>query len=165
MKIYLDMDGVLTDFEKRYDELFGVRPKEVSSRTAHFWRYFETFIEGGHFRTLDKHKDADKLLQFVEELRVPVEILTSSGGPKHHEKVTEDKITWLCNNAIPYKANVVAGGSKKAEFADPWHILVDDTQHVIDKYRAAGGTAILHYDIDETLKELSRIHLEWQGGE
>jgi hypothetical protein len=165
VKIYLDMDGVLTDFEKRYYELFGLRPEEVNSRKAHFWRYFETFIEGGHFKTLDKHKDADKLLQFVHELRVPVEILTSSGGAKHHEKVTEDKITWLCNNSIPYKANVVPGGSKKAEMAKPWHILIDDTEHVVDRYRAAGGTAILHYDIDVTLKELSRLHLEWQGGQ
>jgi hypothetical protein len=165
MKIYLDMDGVLTDFEKRYDEMFGIRPKEVKSRTAHFWRYFEQFITTGQFKTLDKHKDADKLLQFVHELRVPVEILSSSGGEKHHECVVAQKEAWLRNNGIDYKANIVPGGSKKAAFASPWHILVDDTLHVIEKYRAAGGTAVHHYDIDVTLKELSRLHLEWQGGE
>jgi hypothetical protein len=165
MKIYLDMDGVLTDFEKRYNELFGIKPEEVNARTAHFWRNFEPFIEGGNFRTLDKHPNADQLLQFVHEMRVPVEILTSSGGDKHHERVSADKIEWLCNNGIPYKANIVPGGSKKATLAQPWHILVDDTLHVVEKYRAAGGTAILHYDIDETLKELARLHLEWQGGE
>lgn len=165
MKIYLDMDGVLTNFEKRYDELFGVRPSEQIERTQHFWKYFDQFIEGGNFRTLEKHPHADTLLKFVEGMRVPVEILTSSGGEKHHERVSEDKIAWLCNNGIPYKANIVAGGSKKALHANPWHILVDDTPHVVDKYRAAGGTAILHYDIDVTLRELSRLHLEWQGGE
>jgi len=159
------MDGVLTNFEKRYDELFGIRPSEQNARTSHFWRHFEQFIVEGNFRTLEKHPDADKLLQFVHEMRVPVEILTSSGGEKYHEQVTQDKITWLCNNGIPYKANVVPGGSKKAMFADPWHILIDDTPHVVEKYRAAGGTAILHYDINVTLKELAQLHLEWQGGE
>jgi 5'(3')-deoxyribonucleotidase len=159
------MDGVLTNFEKRYDELFGIRPSEQNARTSHFWRHFEQFIVEGNFRTLEKHPDADKLLQFVHEMRVPVEILTSSGGEKHHAQVTKDKITWLCNNGIPYKANVVPGGSKKAMFADPWHILIDDTPHVVEKYRAAGGTAILHYDINVTLKELAQLHLEWQGGE
>jgi len=159
------MDGVLTNFEKRYDELFGIRPKEVNSRDAHFWRYFEQFIADGNFRTLEKHQDADKLLQFVHEMRVPVEILTSSGGEKYHAQVTEDKIAWLCNNGIPYKANVVPGGSKKALFAQPWHILVDDTPRVVEKYRVAGGTAVLHYDINVTLKELAALHLEWQGGE
>ena len=165
MKIYLDMDGVLTNFEKRYDELFGIRPSEQMERTTHFWRYFETFIVNGNFRTLEKHKDADRLLQFVATLNVPIEILTSSGGNKHHEKVSEDKIAWLCDNGIPYKANIVPGGSKKALLAQPWHILVDDTPHVVDKYRAAGGTAVLHYDINVTLKELATLHLEWQGGQ
>jgi hypothetical protein len=165
MKIYLDMDGVLTDFEKRYDELFGVRPSEAQARTSHFWRFFEEFIATGQFKTLEKHKDADKLLHFVHTLGVPVEILSSSGGPKHHDCVVAQKEAWLRNNGITYKANIVPGGSKKAELAHPWHILVDDTLHVIEKYRAAGGTAVHHYDINVTLNELARLHLEWQGGE
>jgi hypothetical protein len=156
MKIYLDMDGVLTDFEKRYDELFGVRPSEAQARTSHFWRFFEEFITTGQFKTLEKHKDADKLLHFVHTLGVPVEILSSSGGPKHHDCVVAQKEAWLRNNGITYKANIVPGGSKKAELAHPWHILVDDTLHVIEKYRAAGGTAVHHYDINVTLNELSR---------
>ena len=159
------MDGVLTNFEKRYDELFGIRPAEQMERTTHFWRYFETFILGGNFRTLEKHPTANQLLEFVAKMNVPVEILTSSGGEKHHEQVCEDKLAWLATNGITYKANIVPGGSKKAALAQPWHILVDDTQHVVDKYRAAGGTAVLHYDIDVTLKELAALHLEWQGGQ
>lgn len=165
MKIYLDMDGVLTDFEKRYDELFGVRPVEIKHRTKHFWDNWESFITGGNFVTLEKHKDADTLLSFVASLNVPVEILSSSGGEKFHEYVTEQKNQWLASHGITYKANIVPGGSKKAAFASPWNILVDDTQHVVDKYRAAGGTAVLHHDIDITIRELSRLHLEWQGGE
>lgn len=165
MKIYLDMDGVLTDFEKRYEELFGVRPDEVQSRTKHFWDNWQEFINGGNFKTLDKHKHADTLLNFVNSLGVPVEILSSSGGEKNHECVTIQKVAWLCNNGIPYKANIVPGGSKKASYAHPWHILVDDTPHVVEKYRAAGGTAVLHHDIDETIAQLSKLHLEWQGGQ
>lgn len=161
MKIYLDMDGVLTDFEKRYIELYGARPIDVNTNTTHFWRHFDEFITTGQFKTLEKHKDADKLLQFVHELRVPVEILTSSGGEQHHECVTAQKEAWLRNNSITYKANVVPGGSKKAAFAHPWHILVDDTQHVVEKYRANGGTAILHYDIEVTLNQLAKLHTLW----
>lgn len=165
MKVYLDMDGVLTDFEKRYEELFGVRPVEVKHRTKHFWDNWEAFIKGKNFKTLDKHKGADELLAFVKTLDVPVEILTSSGGKEFHEEVEAQKIVWLCDNGIPYKANVVPGGKKKAEFAGPWNILVDDTEHVVENYRAAGGTAILHYDADVTIRELSRLYLEWQGGQ
>lgn len=165
MKIYLDMDGVLTDFEKKYEELFGVRPVEVKHRTKHFWENWEEFVKGGNFVHLEKHKGADKLLNFVNSLGVPVEILSSSGGEKNHEYVTTQKIAWLCNNGIPFKANIVAGGAKKAMYAAPWNILVDDTEHVVEKYRAAGGTAILHHDVDVTIRELSRLYLEWHGGE
>jgi hypothetical protein len=55
--------------------------------------------------------------------------------------------------------NIVPGGSKKAAFAAPDHILIDDTERVVNKYRAAGGVAILHRDddIDHTFYELTRI--------
>ena len=165
MKIYLDMDGVLTDFEKRYEELYGVRPDEVQHRTKHFWDNWQSFIDGGNFTTLEKHPTADKLLAFVESLNVPVEILSSSGGEANHENVYNQKLTWLKSHDISYKPNIVPGGSKKASFASPWNILVDDTEHVVEKYRAAGGTAVLHYDIDVTIRELSKLYLEWRGGE
>ena len=159
------MDGVLADFDKEYEIMFGARPVENWRRAKHFWQNWPAFIADEGFKRLQKHKDADKLLQFVHELRVPVEILSSSGGVEHHECVVAQKQAWLRNNGITYKANIVPGGSKKAAFAKPWHILVDDNLDVIKKYREAGGTAVHHYDIDVTLKELARLHLEWQGGE
>ena len=165
MKIYLDMDGVLTDFEKRYEELFGARPIEINKQNKHFWSNWETFVKGGNFTTLEKHKGADELLSFVKSLNVPIEILSSSGGHQYHECVTTQKNAWLRNNGIDFKPNIVPGGKKKAQFADPWNILVDDTQHVVDNYKAAGGTAILHHDVNVTIRELSRLYLEWQGGQ
>lgn len=159
------MDGVLTDFEKKYEELFGVRPVEVKHRTTHFWKNWETFVKEGSFVHLEKHKGADELLKFVNSLGVPVEILSSSGGQQFHEYVTTQKIAWLCNNGIPFKANIVPGGSKKALFAAPWNVLVDDTDRVVENYRKAGGTAILHYDVSVTIRELSRLYLEWRGGQ
>ena len=165
MKIYLDMDGVLTDFETRYEELFGVRPDEVKARAKHFWENWQAFIMGGHFQHLDWHPGAVELLAYVASLRVPVEILSSSGGGDFHDIVVPQKLKWLESKGIPYKANIVPGGAKKAEFAEPWHILIDDTPHVVEKYRNAGGTAILHTNVNDTIKQLGALHLEWQGGE
>jgi hypothetical protein len=165
MKIYLDLDGVLANFDKRYEELFGVRPKETRQRRRHFWNNWETFINGKNFETLDLMPDATELLVVVESLKVPIEILTSSGGHQYHEEVKQQKINWLKNKGIPYKPNVVPGGVKKAEFAAPWNILIDDTEKVIEAYRKAGGTAILHKNVAETISALYKLHLEWQNGE
>lgn len=159
------MDGVLTDFEKRYEELFGVRPDDVAHRTKHFWDNWESFITGKNFETLDWHAGAVDLLAYVASLDVPVEILSSSGGEKFHDTVVAQKRKWLESKGIPYKPNIVPGGNKKAEFAGPWNILIDDTDRVVENYRKAGGTAILHKNADDTIAKLSKLYLEWRGGE
>lgn len=159
------MDGVLTDFNKRFGELFGGRPEQTEDRKVHFHDNWDAFVQGGNFGTLDMHPDATKLLEAVETLNVPVEILSSSGGRKYHDCVTLQKEAWLRNHGIEYKANIVPGGWLKANWAKPWHILIDDSEHVVEPYIDAGGTAILHYDIDVTIKKLYELHLEWVGGQ
>ena len=165
MKIYLDMDGVLTNFEKRYVEKFGEFPRDLDKRRQHFWDNWKKFVDDGDFETLEKHPNADRLLEAVRSLNLPVEILSSSGGGYSHDIVAEQKKKWLINNGIEFHANIVPGGGHKAKFADPWHVLIDDTDNVIKRYRAAGGTAIHHTDIKETIKQLYALHLEWEGGE
>ena len=165
MKIYLDMDGVLTNFEDRYVEKFGEFPKDLDKRRQHFWDNWKKFVDDADFETLPKHKNCDELLEAVRALRLPVEILSSSGGGYSHDVVVEQKKKWLASNGIEFPANIVPGGGHKAKFANPWHILIDDTENVIERYRKAGGTAIHHVDIHETIKQLHALHLEWEGGE
>ena len=165
MKIYLDMDGVLADFESRYVELFGVRPQDTQANNSHFWKNWRPFVAGKNFETLDFNKGAVELLAYVASLNVPVEILSSSGGGYLHDVVVPQKLKWLESKGITYKANIVPGGAKKAEFAGPWNILVDDTLRVVENYRAAGGTAIHHKDASDTIKQLGKLYLEWQGGQ
>ena len=159
------MDGVLAEFEERYVEKFGEFPKDLDKRRQHFWNNWKKFVDDADFETLEKHKNCDKLLEVVRSLKLPVEILSSSSGGYSHEAVTKQKQKWLDSNGIEFKANIVPGGSHKARFASPWNVLIDDTQHIIDLYRKAGGTAIHHVDIDQTIKQLHALHLEWEGGE
>ena len=168
MKIYLDMDGVLSNFEKRYVEKYGEFPKDVDKRRQHFWNNWKKFVDDKDFENLEKHEHCDQLLQTVAIFAkegIPVEILSSSGGGYSHEIVAEQKKNWLIKNGITYPANIVPGGGHKARFADPWNILIDDTENVIMRYRKAGGTAIHHTDIHDTIKRLHELHLEWEGGE
>ena len=160
------MDGVLSDFEARYVELFGERPSDIQRRNKEFYAYWETFVKGKNFEVLPPHKGGVELLEYLgtEFKDIPVEILSSSGGQHFHEEVAEQKRKWLCDHGITYNPIIVPGGSKKAEYAKSlWDILIDDTERNIDKFRKAGGTGILHTNVDDTIKQLRRIHLQWIG--
>ena len=166
MKIYLDMDGVLSDFEARYVELFGERPSDIQRRNKEFYGYWETFVMGNNFATLPRHRGSTKLLNALhtEFKDIPVEILSSSGGQKYHEEVALQKRQWLRTHGIEYNALVVPGGSKKAEYAkSPWDILIDDTERNIVRFCKAGGTGILHANVNDTIKKLRELHLQWIG--
>jgi hypothetical protein len=156
--LYLDMDGVLCFFEKRFRELFNTMGER---NRKDFDKNWPSFIQGKNFEDLEKFPGCDKLLAFAKDLQdnhgIKVEILSSSGGEKFHSEVTAQKIKWLCDNGITFKANIVPGSSKKAALATPDAVLVDDTDYVIDAYVKAGGIGILHTDADETIEKLKSM--------
>ena len=166
MKIYLDLDGVLANFNKTYIHMFGEYPAEEKHRHKHFWNNWEQFVNAKGFERLELMPDAHLILDCVEVLDRPTEILSSSGGHSFHDNVTNQKLTWLKKHEIDYKPNIVAGSSKKAQFVTScWDILVDDTKKNVDQWNDAGGTGILHKNAHDTIVQLYDLHLEWQGGE
>jgi hypothetical protein len=152
MKIYLDMDGVIANFEKRYIELFREHPGSSRDRKE-FSKNWTSFIEGKNFESLDYWPGGPELINYLIYRFNDVEILTSSGGKKYHNEVTEQKNKWIKERNLPstWKVNVVAGRSLKAEFATPDSILIDDTLDVIDAFNKAGGIGIHHKDVGNTM--------------
>jgi 5'(3')-deoxyribonucleotidase len=156
-KIYLDMDGVLCNFERRYFERYNELPGSMRDRKD-FSVHWDDFVQTKQFETLDWWPEADVLLNFIKSLEnVEVEILSSSGGKKYHDEVTEQKVRWLCEKGLPFKANIVAGRKTKAEYATPDTILIDDTYDVIQAFIAAGGIGIHHKEIGNTLLMLEKV--------
>lgn len=151
------MDGVLSDFTKRYKELWEINPdqnRERGEKRDHKW---DQFVDGNNFETLEWYSGGKELLKYVLSLDIPVEILSSSGGRRHHESVKMQKEMWLSNNHIDFKANIVPGRALKADYAKPDVVLIDDTQDVIDDFNMAGGIGILHNDLSKTLKTLQSV--------
>lgn len=153
-KIYLDMDGVLCNFERRYFQLYNELPGSMRDRKE-FSNHWDHFIETKQFETLEWYPGGKELVDFCMKTKLPIELLTSSGGQKHHEEVERQKRVWLdMNGLVKLKANVVAGRKRKSEYATPKTILIDDTPDVIQGFNAAGGIGILHKEIGNTLMML-----------
>ena len=156
-KIYLDMDGVLCNFERRYFELYKELPGSMRDRKD-FNLHWHDFIATKQFETLDWYPGGKELVDFCFKTKLPIELLTSSGGNKYHDEVARQKVVWLENNGLgKLKANVVPGRKHKAEYATPNTILIDDTQDIIQSFNAAGGIGILHKEIGNTLMMLEKL--------
>lgn len=148
--IYVDMDGVIADFEKRYKEKFKVSPEQTRDNKS-FGGFFDKFIADKEFATLDMMPDARLLLQFLDTLSEPKEILSSTASEKWHDNIMPQKKEWLKNHGIQYKANLVPGKKHKYKFATPDSIIIDDTKSVIDDWTKAGGIGIWHTDAISTI--------------
>jgi hypothetical protein len=151
--IYVDMDGVIANFEKRYVDKFGVTP-ESTRKNNDFANRFDTFINDGEFATLELMPDAHVLFAYLNSLSIPKEILSSTATPNWHSLVAPQKIVWLNKHNINYAPNLVPGKQHKAKYATPDSVLIDDTPVVIDAWNKAGGIGILHTDAESTIAML-----------
>lgn len=149
-KIYLDLDGVVADFAKRYRELYHIDPDSTRER-KNFGGHFDNFIKSKQFETLDLLPDAPTLIEYLNNQNIPVEILSSTGRPETHNEVARQKTVWLCNHSIPFKGNFVPGKELKKNFASPTHLIIDDTLSIIEDWKEAGGPAIHHKNARETI--------------
>ena len=147
--LYLDMDGVLCNFDKAYRALDPEKADRKKFREAVFtYKIFED---------LEFMPDAQELLNYVSKLEnINIEILTSMGTYDElqgHEAKTQ-KLYWLHKHSIPYKANFVRAKQEKANFAHDRAILVDDSIGCITPFAVKGGHAIHHSRSSDSVQQI-----------
>lgn len=161
--IFVDMDGVLTDFKKRFVERFNEDPEiDYPSKNKEKVAYkgrFATMVEENQFATLDPMSDLDEGLRFLECLLAfkrydfTIKILSSTAKIELKQPISEQKDKWLADYGITYPAIYVPGKKLKQYYARPDRLLIDDTISNIDQWRALGGKAILHTSWKHTIEE------------
>ena len=152
-KINLDMDGVIVDWVKQFENYSdGVSPEAYASSHGDDKRYELVHQNSPTFyATAPWMRDGKVLYHFVSQF--PTEILSHSTDLES----TDGKKQWLESNGIKLKANLVPNRDDKTKFAGPEAILIDDRSDIIDNFIKAGGHGILHTNATDTINQLKEI--------
>ena len=159
LTFYLDMDGVLADFDRRFRELAGQSPDEYKSihGEEEFWKFIGGYGEE-YWTEIPLMKGAEKLTKAV--LNYNYEILTS---PSRDQSSKDGKKDWIKK----YKDLLFNGNIPKVEFKSSGikhtikttltknDILIDDRSKNIDPWIENGGTGILYKNINQVLRDIS----------
>lgn len=154
-KIFLDMDGVLTDFDKSFYDLTGYKDgrtyeDEFGSKT--FWDVIGK--EGiKYWSEMPWTLDGKKLWNYVKDKNVQI----LSAPAKTIPESKKGKLIWLARELSPKpKINLVKAVDKQ-KFADKYSILIDDYEKNIGQWKSSGGIPILHTSATNTINKLKKM--------
>lgn len=150
LKIYLDMDGVLSNFAMAYARLTGKAEHEWSKDNDVFWA--PILKKRRFWLDIPKMEDADILWDFVHKHHYVV-VLSSPG---HHdtERAVIQKRRWLEEHFGTSFNLVLKQSEEKHHYACPNSVLIDDWGKNVKAWEAAGGKAIHHKSVATTIAQL-----------
>lgn len=152
-KIYVDMDGVLANFEKKWVEINGFDPEMTHKHKTQRKEQFRDFVKNHEFAVLDPMPDMEVLVDYLNDKLhdIPKEILSSTARDEYFETLSQQKGIWLKKHDIDWKENFVPGKKHKYKYAEKGYVLIDDDRQNIEDWNKAGGIGILHRDALTTI--------------
>jgi proteasome assembly chaperone (PAC2) family protein len=162
-KVYLDMDGVLADFDQRFRDLSGMQPRDFENKYGRkaFWNLIDEEHKIKFWVGIKPMDGAAALVNAVKDYNY--ELLTSPSAKKQSYL---GKILWVRNNTgnvFPSKPRINFKKAKEKHLVKPQlsqtDILIDDREDTIERWNAAGGTGIVYKSIGQVLNDLKKLGL------
>jgi 5'(3')-deoxyribonucleotidase len=151
MQLFVDMDGVLADFDGHHETVFGIRSDKALDNV----RWDRVHAVNGFYRDLPPMPDMHELWDRIAHHN-PI-VLT--GVPTKVPAAADDKRAWARKHLGDHVEVRCCRSVEKCLHARPGDILIDDWE----KYRAlwvgAGGVWITHLSAGQTADELTRLGL------
>lgn len=157
--IYLDMDGVVADFDEYAARTLGLPPSSGVYPEA---TWYKLASNARIFRELKKTSYADRLVDTCRAICKTQgwDLLFLTATPKDNDMPWSfyDKVCWAQNYYPDIPVMFGPFSKDKHVHCKPGDILIDDRLINIEDWRAAGGRPIYHRgDIEATLAALNYI--------
>ena len=139
-KIYCDMDGVLTDFDKRFmDFSKGVHPDEFD-KTHSISQFWAVVGYGGekYWTEMQWIPHGKQLWDYIKGKNPSI-----LSAPSKDPKSKTGKIKWVDSHLQPKPELLLVNAKEKQQYATEASILIDDKPENIQRWKDAGGVGIL----------------------
>jgi hypothetical protein len=148
VKLFLDLDGVLADFDRGVIALTGRHPREQTTREL--WRAVARAPD--FFAALAFTRDGRRLWEFCRPLDPTILTGLPRGG-----WAAPQKRRWVAEMLGPEVPVITCMSREKARYAAPGHVLVDDRETAREPWERAGGVFIHHRDAERTIDALQSL--------
>ncbi len=150
-EVFLDMDGVLTNFHKgvcdSFDQLYDLSNLSMWD----FWKDWKPkttrtniidICDQDFWAELEWHDEGHEILHALEDIYGAENIFLVTKPMPNPGSWTGKKM-WVDEHLFRYGDRLIITEASRAMLASPTSLLVDDSQKNVDDFRMAGGQAIL----------------------
>ncbi len=149
-RLFLDLDGVLADFDRGAEQVTGKRSADLSPKTM--WSALSRHPD--FFATLEMMHDAQMLWDYCR----PHDPTILTGLPRGNWAESQ-KRQWVAN-VLGRDVDVITCMSReKYRWSAPGHVLVDDRASLRESWEAHGGIFILHTSAERSIEQLRELGL------
>jgi hypothetical protein len=156
---FLDLDGVLVDFDKAVKQLTGGIGFEDYCNINGKDKMWKTILSGGSvwWATLPWMPDGKKLWNTLKLKNITI---LTSGSKKYNGTVPEiGKKEWVFKNlGGVIKVIVTDSAHDKQRYSKPNSVLIDDMPSNIEEWKSRGGIGILHKNAETTIKAIESLN-------
>lgn len=150
MQVFVDLDGVLADFDTAHAKYFDYRPLKQQEHVD--WALVKAIPD--YFRNLPPMVDKDILCKYLSNITPEPIILT--GIPVSIPEAEQQKREWVKEHVGPVKV-ICCLSKEKSLHAKPGDLLIDDWERYKDLWIAKGGRWITHTSAENTIRQLKEI--------
>ena len=155
--IYLDLDGVFANFDKRAMELLRVNKANFTeTKPKELWQ--KIIRDPKFWLDLELMPGSKKLFEFTKKYSPIVLTGIPTSDPI---RSAQQKVIWVKKNLGLSKNRIITlPSAEKQKFATTNgvpNVLIDDREKNIKRWTDAGGEAILHTSVSKSINSLKKL--------
>lgn len=154
-QLYLDMDGVLADFDRHYMDTFHELPPkhQLVDSDGHDIDWSKISATPDFYYGIPPMKDMWELWEYAKHF-TPI-VLT--GVPSSVKEAPYNKRNWIAKWLGPDVKVICCKSKEKCLHAEPGDVLVDDWEKYKHLWVKQGGVWITHKSASQTIAALRQL--------